>query len=246
MTEQILDVLRRDIVQSKDKKQFSTPAEITSYVNLILKSAYSAKVIAQSLKSLGWQCTKHPMKRDGKPCRYYFQENIEQLDGAISFALLKVNDEIGICMDSTSHQDTAEDESLSEISRRYKSAQADKERHLSNTRRIETKTAAHRESHLEIQLAKERRSYVSIADVIRDWEIALTHLRLSLYQIAPKYGARWASMTSETEIQEEIKTELDVICERLATAGKDVISVDGDGQFETKEKIKKVDSSTPQ
>ena len=239
-------MLRRDIVQSNDKKQFSTPAEITSYVNMILRSAYSAKVIAQSLKSLGWQCGKNPMKRDGRTSRYYFQENIEKLDGDISFAYLKVSDEIGTRMDPHPHQDTAEDESLSEISRRYKSAQADKERHLSNTRRIETKTAAHRESHLEIQLAKERRSYVSIADVIRDWEIALTHLRLSLYQIAPKYGARWASMTSETEIQEEIKTELDVICGRLATAGKDVIQDDEDGQFQTKQKIKKVDSSTPQ
>ena len=234
MNEKVLEILERSVVKSEDKKQFSTPAEITSYVNMILTSAYSTKIIAQSLQSLGWQCTKNPMKRDGKTCRYYFKEN---LDGDISFAYLKQNDENGTRMDPHPHQDTADDESLSEISRRYKSAQADKERHLSNTRRIETKTAAHRESHLEIQLAKERRSYVSIADVVRDWEIALTHLRLSLYQIAPKYGARWASMTSETEIQEEIKKELDVICERLATAGKDVISVDGDEQFQTKEKI---------
>ena len=102
MTEQILDVLRRDVEQSQDKKSFSTPSEITAYVNLILTSAYSAKVIAQCLKSLGWQCSKRPMKRDGKTSRYYFQQNLE---GDISFAYLKVSDEIGTRMDSVSHQE---------------------------------------------------------------------------------------------------------------------------------------------
>ena len=87
MNEQILSILERDIVKSQDKKSFSTPAEITAHVNMILRSAYSAKVIAQSLKSLGWQCTKQPMKRDGRTSRYYFQENIEKLDGDISFGL---------------------------------------------------------------------------------------------------------------------------------------------------------------
>ena len=243
MNEQILEILERSIVKSQDKKQFSTPAEITAYVNMILRSAYSAKVIAQSLKSLGWQRGRNPMKRDGRTSRYYFQQN---LGGDISFALLKVNDEIGTRMDPHPHQDTADQEDLKSINHRFLRARADKETALSKTRAVETMTASHRESHLEIQLAKERRDYVSIAEVIRDWEVALTHLRISLYTMPNKFSARWASISSETQIEDEMKKELDVICDKLATAGNDMIQDDEDGQFQTKQKIKKVDSSTPQ
>ena len=203
-------------------------------------------MIAQSLKSLGWQCTKQPMKRDGRTSRYYFQENIEKLDGDISFAYLKVSDEIGTRMDPHPHQDTADQEDLKSINHRFLKARADKETALSKTRAVETMTASHRESHLGLQLAKERRDYVSIADVIRDWEVALTHLRISLYTMPNKFSARWASMDSESQIEDEMRHELDVICDRLAVAGQDVATDDEDGQFQTKEKIKKVDSSTPQ
>ena len=243
MTEQILEILERDIVASTNKREFSSPAEIKEHVNLVLNAAYSTQAISKSIQLLGWSlCGKDRIKRNKVTCRFYhklLEENIP------AWAILNPTDEVS-SMGHNSPQEPAEKEDLKSINHRFLKARADKETALSKTRAVETMTASHRESHLAIQLAKERRAYVSIADVVRDWEIALTHLRLSLYQIAPKYGARWASMTSETEIQEEIKKELDVICERLASAGKDVISVDGDGQFETKEKIKKVDSNHKQ
>ena len=149
-------------------------------------------------------------------------------------------------MDPHPHQDTADQEDLKSINHRFLKARADKETALSKTRAVETMTASHRESHLGLQLAKERRDYVSIADVIRDWEVALTHLRISLYTMPNKFSARWASMDSESQIEDEMRHELDVICDRLAVAGQDVATDDEDGQFQTKQKIKKVDSSTPQ
>ena len=244
MNEQIQEILERDIVASPDRKQFSTPSELTDWVNLCLVSAYSAKAISESLKSLGWKCSIKPIKRNRKACRYYFKEN---LGGNISYACLKPTDERS-SMGSISPQELpADKEDLKSINHRFLKARADKETALSKTRAVETNTASHREAHLEIQLAKERREFVSIADVIRDWEIALTQLRISLYTMPNKISARWASMDSETDIQEEMKKELDVICDRLATAGRDVISEDGDGQFKTKEKTKptEVDGSTP-
>ena len=170
----------------------------------------------------------------------------KKLDGDIlAWAYLNPTDEVR-SMAHNSHQEPAEKEDLKSINHRFLRARADKETALSKTRAVETMTASHRESHLEIQLAKERRDYVSIADVIRDWEISLTHLRISLYTMPNKFSARWASMDSESQIEDEMKKELDVICDKLAKAGRDVVSDDGDEQFETKQKINKVDSSTPQ
>ena len=242
-------MLRRDIVQSKDKKQFSTPAEITSYVNLILKSAYSAKVIAQSLKSLGWQCTKRPMKRDGKTCRYYFQENIEQLDGAISFALLKVNDEIGICMDSTSHQglnhaDTVEDETLGSIERRFKLARASKEQNLSDIRLAQITTEQIRSEHIKIQLGKERKEYILVIDAINEWNTALNFLKQTLFSLPDKVSTRFASLQNDDQIYTELHQELTEMCERLSKAKDGVLGENQDDQYDTQDRISEVDNGT--
>ena len=247
MTEQILDVLRRDIVQSQDKKSFSTPAEITSYVNLILKSAYSSKVIAQSLKSLGWQCTKNPMKRDGKTCRYYFQE---QLDGTISFAYLKVNEE-GACMDPTSrqdvnHADTAEGESLSSIDKRFKTARASKEQNLSDIRLVQVTTEQIRSEHIKIQLAKERKEYILVADAVREWNTALNFLKQSLFSLSDKLSTRFASLTDDDQIHSELNDELKKMCERLSKAKDGALGENQDDQYDTSDRISEseVDGST--
>ena len=243
INEQIQEIIERDIAASTDKKQFSTPAEIRDYVNLVLNAAYSTQAISKSIQLLGWSlCGKDRIKRKAKTCRFYhkiLEENIS------AWAILNPTDEVR-SMAHNSPQEPAEKEDLKSINHRFLRARADKETALSKTRAVETKTASHRESHLEILLAKERREFVSMADVIRDWEIALTHLRISLYTMPNKFSARWASILSETQIQDEMKKELDVICDRMATAGNDMIHDDGDVQFQTKQKIKKVDSSTPQ
>ena len=243
MNEQIQEILERDISASTDRRKFSTPAEIRDYVNLVLNAAYSTQAISKAIQGLGWElCGKSRIKRNKVTCRYYRRKLEEDIS---AWAYLSPTDE-ALCMEHNSPQEPTEKEDLKSINHRFLKSRADKERALSLTRAVETKTASHRESHLAIQLAKERREFVSIADVVRDWEISLTHLRISLYTMPNKFSARWASMDSESQIEDEMRHELDVICDRLAVAGQDVATDDEDGQFQTKQKIKKVDSSTPQ
>ena len=109
MNEQIQDVLLRDIGMTKDRKSINTPSEICEWVNICLTASYSAIAVSKSLKSLGWQSAKSPIKRGKIACRYYYKE----LDGSISFAYLKLNDEIGTRMDSVPHQATHADLKLS-------------------------------------------------------------------------------------------------------------------------------------
>ena len=241
MTEQISEILERVITASTDKKQFSTPAEIRDYVNLVLNAAYSTQAISKSIQDIGWSlCGKDRIKRNKVTCRFYRRK----LDGNIpAWAILDPTDEVS-SMGHNSRQDTAEDEPLSEISRRYKSAQADKERALANTRKIETQTAAHREAHTKIQLARDRRDFVSIADVVRDWNEALITLRQEIYAIPLKYSARWAGILDERIIESELKTEFDRLCTKLADAGNDVSGKGEDELYKTQEGITKIDGST--
>ena len=72
MTEQILEILERDIVASTDRKKFSIPAEIRDYVNVVLNAAYSTQAISKAIQELGWElCGKDRIKRDKVTCRFY-------------------------------------------------------------------------------------------------------------------------------------------------------------------------------
>ena len=248
MNEQIQEILERSIIKSQDKKLFSIPSEITAYVNMILESAYSSKVIAQCLKSIGWQCSKKPLKRDGKTCRYYFKEN---LDGTKSFALLKPNDEIGNRMDSTSHQglnhaDTGEDdETLGSIERRFKLARASKEQNLSDIRLAQITTEQIRSEHIKIQLGKERKEYILVSDAINEWNTALNFLKQTLFSLPDRVSTRFASLQDDDQIHTELHHELTDMCERLSRAKDGVLGENQDDQYETQDKISVVDGGTP-
>ena len=137
MTEQIAYVLKNDVIVSKQRGAFSTPTEITSHVNVCLDSAFSAKAIAECLKSLGWQVSgKKRVKRNGKACNFYFLANDIQ-----SKALLSPSAKTSTKSEPQSEpKDTSSEgeESLSSIDKRFRSARADKERHLASTRSVET------------------------------------------------------------------------------------------------------------
>ena len=242
MNDSILEILERDISASTDRRKFSTPAEIKEHVNIVLNAAYSTQAISKAIQGLGWElCGKSRIKRNKVTCRYYRK----RLDGDISaWALLKPTDEVS-SMGHNPHQEHAEVESLKDIGYRLKKAQADKERALANTRKIETQTAAHREAHTKIQLARDRRDFVSIADVVRDWNEALITLRQEIYAIPLKYSARWAGILDERIIESELKTEFDRLCTKLADAGNEVSGKGEDELYKTQEEITKIDGSTP-
>lgn len=245
MNEQILDVLRRDIVASTDKKQFSTPREVTDWINICLSASYSAKAIAENLKIMGWQCTKNPMKRDGKTCRYYHK----QLDGDITvWALLDQTADEGQRMDSTPHQelpdaDTADDESLSSIDKRFKTARASKEQNLSDIRLVQVTTEQIRSEHIKIQLAKERKEYILVADAVREWNTALNFLKPSLFSLCDKLSTRFASLTDDEQIHSELKEELNQMCNRLADAKDGALGENQDDIYDTQDRIREVETS---
>ena len=242
MTEQIQEILERDIVASTDKKQFSSPAEIRAHVNLVLNAAYSTQAVSKAIQGLGWElCGKDRIKRNKVTCRYYRR----QLDGDISaWALLNPTDEVS-SMGHNPHQEHAEMESLKDVNFEFQQARRDKERALANTRKIETHTAAHREAHTKIQLARDRRDFISIADVVRDWNEAIITLRQEIYAIPLKYSARWAGILDERIIESELKTEFDRLCTKLADAGNEVSGKGEDEIYKTQEEITKIDGSTP-
>ena len=248
MNEQILSVklLERDIVQSQDKKSFSTPSEITSYVNMILRSAYSAKVVAGSLKTLGWNCSTKPMKRNGKTSRHYHRQH-KELDGTITvWALLDQSAE-GICMDSTSrqltHTDTADDETLSSIDKRFKTARASKEQNLSDIRLVQVTTEQIRSEHIKIQLAKERKEYILVADAVREWNTALNFLKQSLFSLPDKISTRFASLADDEQIHSELKEELNQMCTRLSKAKDGALGENPDDIYDTSDRITEVETS---
>ena len=223
MTEEVQAILQEDIIVSKKRGAFSTPTEITNHLNTRLDSAYSTKAIAECLKLLGWRVSgKKRIKRKGKACNFYhLQGDIE------SKALLSTSA-------TTNAQPSSKgEETLSSISRRFRSAQADKERSLANTRHVETNTAKYKAEHERIELAKKRNEYVLVKDVIRDWNEALLTLKSALYTIPLKYSERWASEKSDQIIHDEIITELDAICTKLAASGEDAVKPTNEKKFST-------------
>ena len=246
MNEQILDVLRRDIGISEDRKSFSTPSEICEWVNICLSASYSAIAISKSLKSLGWQGAKSPIKKVKVACRYYYKE----LDGAISFAYLKPNDEIGTRMDSTTsrqeltYANTADDESLSAIDKRFKIARASKEQNLSDIRLVQVTTEQIRSEHIKIQLAKERKEYILVTDAVQEWNTALNFLKQSLFSLPDKLSTRFASLTDDEQIHEELKGELNQMCDRLSDAKDGALGENEDDLYKTQDRTSEVDNGT--
>ena len=218
MSEQITEIIQRDLVVSKKQGIFSTPAEITSHINNLLQADYSKIRISQEIKTLGWQiCGVNRSRRDGKTCGYYFRNDRTHK------ALLKPKKS-----KSQSSQKSDEDETLAAIDRRYKQARASKEKNLSDIREVEVKTASHREMHLRISYEKERKELLSVAEVKRSWETALINLKNGLYSLPLKLSARFASLDDEVEIHDDFVKELDVLCRRLCDAEEDATMPEGD------------------
>ena len=217
MTEQIIDILKSDVIVSKKRGAFSTPAEITAHVNLRLDSAYSAKAIAESLKTLGWSVSgKRRIKRLGKACNFYHRQgDIE------SKALLDPSASANT--QSEPQSKSSDVESLSEIDKTFKIARRDKEENLASIRKVEISSATHREKHLRLQLEKDRGELVSVKDVVQEWEMRLNELKIELFNLPLKYSSRWSSINDEAIIQEEFERELNTLCTRLAEGKNEAI-----------------------
>ena len=150
MSEHISEILQRDLVVSTKRWAFSTPAEITEHVNALLNAEYSTRRISVELQSLGWQqCGSNRAKRNGRTCGYYFKGNRKGKSLLSPIANTQSK--------SQSKEASSEDETLASIDRRFKQARASKEQNLSDIRKVEIKTAAHRETHLRLQFEKERK-----------------------------------------------------------------------------------------
>ena len=226
MTEEIQAILESDIIVSKKPGAFSTPTEITNHLNQKLDSAYSTKAIAECLKLLGWQVSgKKRVKRNGKACNFYFLDN-----DVHSKALLDPNAQTSTQSEpqSKSNENSDEYESLAAIDRKFKIGRANKEISLSKTREIESKSAGHREKHLELELQKERRELISVEKVSRYWNEALMYMRNSLYELPMKFSDRWASEVDGGIIHDELIKELDIMCRRWSDQGEKAISQDED------------------
>ena len=228
MTEQIIDILKSDVIVSKMRGEFSTPSELTAHVNLKLDSAYSAKAIAESLKSLGWQVSgKKRVKRKGKACNFYYRQgDIE------SKALLSPSAKTDTKSEPKSNETG---ESLSSIDKRFRAARADKERHLASTRSVETKSATHREKHLELELQKERAELISKVEVQRVWERAIVYMKTNLYALPERLSHRWASESDSDKIHEEFLKELDALLSMFAAEGERIITQENEEDFTTDE-----------
>ena len=234
MTEQIADILKLDVIVSKKPGAFSTPTEITNHLNRRLDSSYSTRAIAECLKSLGWQVSgKKRVKRNGKACNFYFLANDIK-----SKALLSPSAKTNTQSETKSKGDSSEGESLSSIDKRFRSARADKERHLASTRSVETNTAKHRSEHLRIELETKRGELISIEEVVRGWNEAAIALRTALYTMPLKYGSRWASEQSAEVIEEEFTTELDNVLRKLVEAEEEAIKKENEKDFATDEEPK--------
>ena len=216
MSEQITEILQRALVVSTTRWAFSTPAEITEHVNTLLDSAYSRKVVADFMKVCGWQgCGTSRAKRNKRACGYYFKNDRKNK------ALLEPKNSKS--QSHSTNQSSADDESetLAAIDRRFRRARASKEQNLSDIRKVEVKTASHREIHLRLSYEKERKELLSVAEVKRSWETALINLKNGLYSLPLKLSARFASCESEVEIHDDFIKELDALCERLCRAEKE-------------------------
>ena len=232
MSESVIEIIKRDIIPSTDRRKFSAPRDVTNHVNELLSASYSAKKIGELMKHCGWYtCGNMRLKKHGKTSRFY------HLDGEPnSLAFLMPTDIGRASMEPEPRQDLQSDETLDSISKRYRSAQADKERALANTRKIETQTAGHRETHLKLQYEIERKEYMAVSEVSRGWQEAVNLLRSNLYTLPTMYSSRFASMSDDTKIHEEMTIALDKICQRLADAENDVVSPNQDEIYKTQDR----------
>ena len=231
MTEEIETILREEIIVSKKRGLFSTPTEVTRHVNLRLSSSYSTRAIAECLKLLDWQVSgKKRCKRKGKACNFYHRQgDIE------SKALLSPSAKTN----AQSNSYSSEGESLSSIDKRFKQARASKEQNLSDIRLIEVTTAKVRRDHLEIQLSKERKEFISLANVKRGWAEAVNNLKVNLFLLPNALASRFASLEDEDQIHDDLKLELEKICHRLADAENDTVSPTEDELYQTTDAVPK-------
>ena len=219
MTEEIQAVLEKDIIVSRERGLFSTPTEIQNHLNAKLDSAYSTKAIAECLKLLGWQVSgKKRVKRNGKACNFYFLANDIQAK-----ALLDPKANTNAQPNSYSSED-GDVESLSSINRRYRAAQADKERALASTRHVEVSTSKVKRDHLEISLARERNELISVDEVQRIWQASLVYIKQGLYTLPSRFSERWAGITNDQIISDELTTQIDALLTRFAQDGERVVT----------------------
>ena len=220
MTEEIKSILESNIIVSKKRGLFSTPSEITSHVNVCLDSAFSAKAIAECLKSLGWQVSgKKRVKRNGKACNFYFLAN-----DIHSKALLSPSASANTQSETQSKGDSSDGESLSEIDKTFKIARRDKERNLSQIRHVEISTSKVKRDHLEIQLATERGDLISVEEVKRVWDASIVYIKQGLYTLPSRFSERWASTTDDQIIFDELTSEIDALLNRFARDGERAVT----------------------
>ena len=221
MSEHISEILQRDLVVSTKRGEFSTPAEITEHVNALLDADYSTRRISVELQSLGWQrCGSNRAKRNGRTCGYYFKGN--RKGKALLSPIANTQSK------SKSKEASSEDESLASIDRRFKHARASKEQNLSDIRKVEVKTASHRETHLRLQFEKERKELIPIEEVTKGWETALVTLKNELYALPLKLSGRFASLNDEGKIHDDFIQELDNMCNRLNRAEEEATVAEKD------------------
>ena len=221
--EEIAYILQRDLIISAKRGIFSNPSEITQHVNALLDSSYSTRTISVELQEIGWQkCGTSRAKRNNKAHCYYWKQNRQ------SKALLSPSASANTQSEpqSKSHENSDEEENLASIDRRFKIGRANKEISLSKTREIESKSAEHREKHLELELQKERRELISVEKVSRYWNEAIMYMRNSLYELPMKFSDRWASEVDGGIIHDELVKELDIMCRRWSDQGEKAISQD--------------------
>ena len=217
INEHIREILNRDLIESTKRGVFSTPSEITAYVNGLLDASYSTRIISAELQEIGWKkCGTSRAKRkiDNRAQCYYWKQNRKQK------ALLTPSAQ---SQPQSNENSSDDDESLASINRRFRSAQASKESWLSKIRETESETAKHREKHSRLQLEKDRGELVSVKEVVGEWEKRLNELKIELFNLPLKYSSRWSSINDETIIQEELERELNALCTRLAEGKNEAI-----------------------
>ena len=214
MNEEISQILNRDLIVSNKRGVFSSPNEICKHVNTLLDASFSSRAISVELQEIGWQrCGSSRAKRkiDNRASAYYWKENRQ------SKALLSPNAQ-------SQHKSAEDGESLSSINRRYRAAQADKERALASTRSVEVSTSKVKRDHLEISLARERNELISVDEVQRIWQASLVYIKQGLYTLPSRFSERWAGITNDQIISDELTTQIDALLTRFAQDGERVVT----------------------
>ena len=227
INEHISEILKRDLIESTKRGVFSSPSEITAHGNASLEASYSTRTISVELQEIGWQkcgTSRAKRKHDNRASCYYWKQNRKQK------ALLTPS--------AQSQPDSSENEdgeSLASINKRFRAAQADKERSLASTRSVETKSATHREKHLRLALERDRGELIEISEVQRVWNEALVYIKTGLYTLPSRFSERWASETDDGVIYDELVAELDFLCNKFAQEGEKVVTQNDEKKFNTDE-----------